>query len=459
MLKIVKSSFSSSGREKMYEEIKRLCDLSKKCILIVPEQQTVLAEGVMAEILPPSAALVFEVTNFTRLANTTFRALGGISGEYCDGAKKALIMWRTLSELAPALRVTQGKKEISASLVESSLRAVGEMQNLGILPDELSSCLELDAVRGDERLSAKLGDHSKIYTLYKSVLSERYSDSASDADAMLEKLAQNPDFLSNTAIFIDGFTSFTEGQYRLIGMLAKRSDVSVLLTLPSYREGAFEFAELRGAKERLLSAARRRDADVKMLKEEGYGKKTKESLAQICDLLWTTSTDFDNISLQNSQELRIFEAQTPFEECNFICEDIKRRVMEGASYSDFAIIARSLDKYSGILDGALQRSNIPAFMSYRKDIGEFEAIKLIYTAYSVMRSFSREDVITYAKCALSGISREECDEFESYVNKWQISGKRFTDAAVWSMNPLGYTVVDLMEPTKSSVESMKPEKK
>ena len=251
MLKIVKSSFSSSGREKMYEEIKRLSALSKKSILIVPEQQTVLAEGVMAEILPPSSALVFEVTNFTRLANTTFRALGGISGEYCDGAKKALIMWRALSELAPMLRVTQGRREISVGLVESSLAAVGEMQNLGILPNELATCVELDAVKRDERLSAKLTDLAKIYTLYKSILSEKYSDSANDADIMLEKLEHNPDFLADTTIVIDGFTSITEGQYRLIGTLAKRSDVSVILTLPSYREGAFEFAELRGAKERL----------------------------------------------------------------------------------------------------------------------------------------------------------------------------------------------------------------
>ena len=131
MLKIVKSAFASSGREKIYEEIKSLTSREERCILIVPEQQTVMAEGLLAKILPPSSALVFEVTNFTRLSNTTFRALGGISGEYCDAAKKSLLMWRTLTELSPVLRVTAGRKEINSGLVESSLRAVGEMQSLG----------------------------------------------------------------------------------------------------------------------------------------------------------------------------------------------------------------------------------------------------------------------------------------------------------------------------------------
>ncbi len=439
MLKIIRSGFSSSGREKIYEEIKELTSREERCILLVPEQQTVMAEGLLAKILPPSSALVFEVTNFTRLANTTFRALGGISGEYCDSAKKALIMWRALTELSPVLRVTAGRREINSGLVESSLRAVGEMQCLGISPEELSDSAELDGIKLDERLAGKLSDLSKIYTLYKSLLSEKYSDSGDDAEAMLEKLGANPAFLSDTKIFIEGFTSFTEGQYRLIGMLSSRTDVSVMLTIPSAREDAFEFSEIRAAKERLTRAARRHGAEIKLSKEEGYGKKTKESLSLICERLWTTSTHFDKISLQNGDDLRIFEAATPFEECGFVCEDIKRRIMAGASYSDFAIVARSLDRYAGILDTALSRAKIPAFTSYRKDIGEFEAIKLIYTAYSAARGFAREDVITYAKCALSGISREECDELEMYVNKWQISGRRFTDEGVWNMNPLGYT--------------------
>ena len=439
MLKIVKVGLASSGREKMYERIAELCNEEKRAILIVPEQQTVLAEGSMAKRLSPSAALTFEVTNFTRLANTTFRALGGLSGEYCDSAKKALIMWRVLSELAPVLRVMAGRREINSGLVESSLRAVGEMQSMGITPAALAELELLDSVKCDERLLGKISDLSKIYSLYKSTLSERYSDTASDADAMIEKLRDNPEFLADTEIFIDGFTSFTEGQYKLIGTMAERTALTLLLPISHVREDAFEYSEVRYAKEHLIKSARGAGADVKLAKEEGFGKKTKESLAQICDLLWTTFADYDNITLQNSDDLRIFEARTPFEECNFVCEDIKRRVMAGAAYHDFAIVARDTNRYAGILDTALARHGLPAFTSYRKDINAFEAIKLIYTAYSATCGFAREDVVTYAKCALSGISREECDELEMYVNKWQISGARFTDAAPWNMNPLGYT--------------------
>ena len=124
MLKIVRSGFSASAREAFCKEIESLCEKGSKSCLIVPEQQTVIAESMMSERLPASSNLVFEVTNFTRLANTAFRALGGLAGEYCDSAKKALIMWKALTELSPVLTMTSGRREINAGQVESALAAV-----------------------------------------------------------------------------------------------------------------------------------------------------------------------------------------------------------------------------------------------------------------------------------------------------------------------------------------------
>ena len=119
----------------------------------------------MAKRLPPSSVLCFEVTNFTRLANTTFRSLGGLSGEYCDSAKKSLIMWRTLSELSPTLSMTAGRSEINSGLVETALSAIGQMQNLGIRPADLAAASENEVLMRDGRLSKKLSDLASIFSL------------------------------------------------------------------------------------------------------------------------------------------------------------------------------------------------------------------------------------------------------------------------------------------------------
>ena len=67
-----------------------------------------LAEKDIMSELPPSASTIFEVTNFTRLADTVYRSIGGLAGEFSTKAKEALIMWKTLTELSPYLTMTGG---------------------------------------------------------------------------------------------------------------------------------------------------------------------------------------------------------------------------------------------------------------------------------------------------------------------------------------------------------------
>ena len=439
MLNIIKSGFFSGVEERMIDRIRALTEGGKRAYLIVPEQQTVTAEGQMAERLPSYAPLTFEVTNFTRFANSTFRALGGIAGEYCDSGKQALIMWRTLTELSPVLTMTQGRREIGAGLVERALRAVKEMQSLAITPEMLATISDTAEVREDKRLHGKLSDLSEIYALYKRLLSEKFSDTLDDATMMLERLKDNPDFLRDTEIFITGFTSFTEPQYALIGAIAARTELTLYLTVPKARGDAFEYGEIRQTEKRLKGSARLAGAEIRLKVEDDLKTVTPDELTSICNILWAKYSHIDNIYLQNEDTLRIFEALTPYEECDFIANDILKRVMSGARFSDFAVVARSIDKYRGILDTAFEKAGVPLFSGFRQDISSFEVIKLIYTAYAVIGGgFRREDVITYAKCGLSSVSREMCDEFEVYVNKWGINGSRFTDGDAWNMNPAGY---------------------
>ena len=436
MLKIIRSGFGGGAGERIVTGLTEAINNERQCYLIVPEQQTVMAESEMAQRLPKIAPLYFEATNFTRFANTVLRTLGGLSGEYCDSGKRALIMWRTITELAPHLNITS-RGEVNAGIVDQSLRAVAEMENLGITPDALAHSAPL--VSEDKRLSSKLSDLSKIYALYKDFINERYSDSNSTTNFTVKRLGDNPSFLSGAIFYIEGFTSFTEAQYALIGKLAARCEVNVFLPIPKGEKEGFEHKEIIRAEQRMKSYAAREGADVSLKKEDGRFNTQSEMLSQLPYAIWKINPIFDNISLQNNNELRIFEAATPFEECDFIASDIRRRVMDGERYSDFAIIARSADKYSGILDGALHGADIPYFLSTKTDVSSLEAVKLIYTAFTIIRNgFRREDVITYAKCGFSGISRDECDELEIYADTWQINGKRFIDGIDWNMNPLGY---------------------
>ena len=465
MIKIVEGGFYSGLHEVFREEIKAHVTEGKRVYLIVPEQQAVAAESEFADMLPDAAPLFFEVTNFTRLANTVFRGLGGADAEYCGKDKKALIMWRVLTELSATLTITGGRRDINAGTVERALAAINEMQNLGIEPDDLEA-LEENGFKADKRLCSKVSDLAKIMALYKRTLKEKYSDTADDVAAMTAKLKEHPGFFDGALFYVDGFTSFTEPQYEFLGLISRYESVTVGLTLPKAGAEAFEYTEVRGAKSRLLRSCDKHGAEKKLVRLADRADTSNIFLSECCNALWRTGGKIDNYCLQNTDALRIFECENSYSECELVAADIRGRVAKGAKFKDFAIIARRAEDYVGLIDNALESANIPCFISKKRDVASFEAIKLIYTAFTAISGgYKKEDVISYAKCAPCGIRREACDEFELYVEKWQLNGRRFTDGVIWNMNPDGYTVrraqdinerlIRINETRKSIVEPLK----
>ena len=437
MLRLIEGGFSSGSFDLLKKRIGECVKRGTKSYLIVPEQQTVLAERMMADELPASAPLSFEVTNFTRFANTVFRSLGGLCAKYCDNAKKKVLIYRALTESAPLLSTE--KREISVGACEKYLAAIKEMESLGITAGELSLAASNESIKDNARLITKLSDLSIVMMTYKKLLCEKYQDNAGEIDTVIEKLKRSPDFLSDTEFFIDGFTSFTNGQERLISLLLGHCDITVTLILPKARHDALEYTETRRTHDALTRAAARAGCEVKLERIESYGDTRDLFLRELSDNLWQYSSVFDNYGLHNADILRIFSAPTPYAECDLLCADIKKRIMEGARFSDFAIVARDAKRYAGVLDPSLEKYGLSAFTSYKKDLESYAAIKLIFAAYAVISSgFRREEVIEYARCGFTGIERERIDEFESYVEKWRLDKNRFLDPTPWLMNPRGY---------------------
>lgn len=439
MLRIIEGGFHSSAWEDIKLEISELTSKGERTFLVVPEQQAVSAEGELADILPPSAPLSFEVTNFTRLANTVYRALGGISKEYSNRAKESLIMWKTLTELSPFLSLTGGT-EVNSGAVESALMTVREMKSISATPEILAQLATNDVLATNARLVRKLEDVSKIMFLFEKLLREKYQSTEDECEKLAEKLNQNPDFFQGAHFYVSGFTSFTEPQYKVIRELISATKVNIHLIISRAEAESFEFSEIRKTKERLSALANKANAEKSIYRAVENASTTNPLLRETCRNLWKNNLKIDNESLQNTDSLRIFEASDPYEECDFVASDIKRRVMSGASFRDFAIVVRSEEKYSGILSSSLSAAGIPSFISKRTDLTSYEAIKLIYSSFAVIEgNFQRSDVIAYSKCGLSGISREACDEFELYTDTWQINGHGFTEDVFWNMNPDGYS--------------------
>ncbi len=440
MLNIIQGGLFSTAYLDMKDEILSLTVKGERIFLIVPEQQAVMAESEFIEFLPKSAPLTFEVTNFTRLANTVYREHGGIAAEYLTAGKDALIMWMALKQLSPQLKMNEGSREISEGLVSRALAACSEMKGLALSPDDVAVAAQDPRLGNERRLREKLTDISKIMTVYTRLQGERYTSSTDDAAKLAEILEADGDIFAGVHFYITGFTSFTAPQLSVLSALMKRTSVTVHLTISKLTEDFFEFSEIKQTKADLILRANEASVEKTLKRREGTAQDSNLAISETVNLLWRNFGKIDNLSLQNIENsIRMFEASDPYSASAFIASDIKRAVMDGASYRDFAIIARDSERYSGIIDAYLEEAGIPCFTSKRTDISKYEAVKLIYAAFAAIRSgYSRGDVLTYAKCRLSGIDAEACDEFELYSEMWQIDREQFSPKEDWGMSPRGY---------------------
>lgn len=442
MINLIEGGFFAGGRELVKKRIASLCEKQKRVFMIVPEQDTVSSEDEMAAYLSSSSPLFAEVTNFTRFTDVIFRHLGGISEKSVDSVKRSLIMWKTLTELSPVLETTSKNGNITHGSVSKMLAAVKQLQSFAVTASDLANVeKEISSGSDNGRLKSKLSDISKIISLYNLLLEEHRSNSEDVLLIAAEKLSSlDPSFLTDTEVFIEGFTSFTEPQYRIISEIAKRCPITVSLIIPKASPNSYEYSEAISTHKKLVSLASKSNVDVKLERIDGRYGVSSLLISEITDLLWKSNGTLNTDTLQDTDSVKVFEAENPYEECDFVATDIRRRVMAGADYSDFGVIARNADTYRGIIDVSFKKANVPLFFDQKSDISSYEAIKLIYSALSsICNGFKRSDVISYAKCSLSGLSRELADEFELYAEKWQINGKRFTDGIAWNMNPSGYT--------------------
>ena len=436
MLNIIEGGFLSGTHEYVIERIRALTVAGERAFLIVPEQQTVTREAEMTDLLPASAPLTFEVTNFTRLADTVFRTVGGIDGEHLDRTRRALVMWGVLRRLGKKGEINVNG-DISAGLVDRTLAAVADMDSAGIKSDEL--LFAKDALgEADRRLISKMSELGKIMAEYKRVTEERYVGGANDVAAMERMLKANPEVFSGAHFYVEGFTSFTESQYAVLAHLATVTDVSASLVIPKSMRDAFEYLETVDTEKRLLLLAKKCGFEARITRFDGCvgNQYINECIKEI----WRTEPKIDPAVLPYSNEIKIIESNNPFDECDFIAEDISRRVSRGARFSDFAIIARHADGYDGIIDRALAKAHVPCFYSRKRDADSFKPIKLIHSAYAaILYGYRAEDVIAYAKCTPGDLTRDECDELELYIKTWQIKGHNLLSDEPFTMNPDGYS--------------------
>ncbi len=424
----------------------RICELAaeslsqgRRVFLIVPEQMAVEAEARMTDLIGENPSLNLEILNFRRLCNRVFREYGGLSYNYVTKSGKLLLMWQTLSELAPMLNCDTA---VTRAEAQKMLSAVSEFKSYNVTPHALErAAKKLSDDETKKKLTDKLSDLSLIFAAYTNALKESLDDAADDLSKAAELLHTNKLF-SGADIFLDSFNGFTPQELSVIDELfagAENVTLSLCLDAPPETVGDELFENQRATAITLKRMASRLGREISETTLTGNQRTDKAALKFIESALWSLDITADGAYKGKTDDLSLIMCTSLFSECEAVAADILKRVRGGAMWKDFTIITRGVERYDGILDVILEKYQIPHFTSKRVDIKTRPLIKLVLSALSLgFTNFRTSDVVSYIKTGLTGLTPDEVSELENYAELWRIRGhKRWCDE--WTMNPAGYT--------------------
>ena len=431
----------------------RICDAAaaslatgRRVFLVVPEQMAVDAEQRMADRIGDAPSLSLEILNFRRLTNRIFREYGGLSYSYITKSGRSLMMWQTLTELAPML---SSDAAVDRARVAKMLGAVSEFKAYNITPRALERAAES---LGEGAFSSKLSDLSLIFASYTNLVAEVCDDAADDLTKAAELLREH-DFFAGAHVCFDAFHGFTPQEFAILReILRQAADVTISLPLDPNDSTRDPFENQRTTANLLLRLAKTAGGEVTMTRLTENHRAASPELRFLEENLWSLDLAKEDAWHGDAPALRLAECPSLFAECEAAAVDICRRVRAGARWRDFAVITRGLDRFEGILDVIFEKYGIPCFLSRRTDIKSKPLIRFILTALTLgAANFRTADVITLVKTGLAGITPDEAFLLENYAETWSIRG-----ASRWSedfdMNPDGYTAVFTEEAARRLVE-------
>ena len=436
MIKIVYGGAGCGKSTYVYDCIINDLKDGKKPLLIVPDQNVLSAERAVTDRAVDVSTVELEVLSFRRLANHVFRTLGGLSFNDIDDGGRLLIMWRVLRETSAFLKAYNRVDDRNTAFAELMLETVNELKQFAITP----AMLEVAGKKLEEKhknLSDKLFDISFIYATYQAFLSKEYNDPADELTRLSETL-ENSGFFKGYSVYFDSFDNFTPQQYGVISHIVDGADDVTFSICYDPKDTTGVFSATKRCYRSLCKLIDRMNAS----KDEVYLPENKsikyDDISYVSKNLWRHDLLSESFSGDNSH-VDTIACHDKFEECEAVVCDILKKVRGGVRYKDILIISRDINAYEGIIDSELENNGIPFFMSRRTDITTKPIFKLILAALSVKnKGWQFNDVISYVKTGLAGISYDECDILENYASSWNIKCKRWYDGIDWNMNPDGF---------------------
>ena len=409
------------------EILRRIAD-DVKCrrpgrFLMVPELISHDMERRLCAAAGDTASRYAEVLSFTRLARRVADSMGNAAMACLDNGGRVVAMAAAARQMTSRLKAyaaVETKPEFLSGLID----CVDEFKRCCITSGDLNAAAE----KAEGSLAQKLEELSLLMAGYDSLCSRGKRDPRDQMTWLLEQLELGT-FGQEHTFYIDGFPDFTRQNLAIIDYLIQTSP-SVTVSLNCDRPGS-DLLAFEKAGQTALDLIRCAQKAGVPFEVEVVGT-ASSSMEILRDKLYQGSIA-DGCA---SDVLKVYHADSVWQECMAAAQQIRSLVAEGNRYRDITLVCTDMTAYQSVVDMIFHRFHIPVYRSGTEDILQKTVINTVLTALdAALGGFDHKDTMRYLRSALSPLDPDTCDMVENYTIVWGIRGTRWTQA--WDLHPDG----------------------
>ena len=385
-------------------------------LVLVPEQDTVQAELMLARRLKLDVFWNLEVLSPTRLVRRVQGLMGGSARVWLSDAGRAMALRGAMLSLRDSLKYFRSGSQGAADSMGDFLVELKRGE-----ADETALRLAADRLPADGALAQKLYDLAAIYEAYEGRMAGKYLDGEDALRACAAQIAACQE-LSAYTVVADGFDVLPRTTLRMLAALAGRCRAvyaSFSVAGPDagdaalYEQSRLSLETLRG-----MCAESGVPVQVEVLPDRALPDPGLEHLAR-------------NLFAQRPQRMspppsvHIVQARDPYMEAEraagYLFEQCRTL---GLRYRDMAVVCGDMDVYGERLKQAFQRRNMRAYIDRAPTADRHPAAQYLLAAMAgAARYYRLDDMLRCLKSGCCGLSERECDRLELYAMEHGLEGK------------------------------------
>lgn len=442
MLASLEFIIGRSGTGKTEHCLSEICEkikevpLGSALILLTPEHMTYKLERELAERLSPNGAgfMRAHVFGFRRFARKILLETGAGRETRISEVGRRLLLRKILTEKGDSLKVF-ARVAKKRGFTEELSDLIKEIKSY-----RLSSDLLRQAGETLDKDHAHLAGKLKEISLLSEAFAERMQGRATDAEDMMELLAQKipqAPLLKGAEIWLDGFTFFNPQEREAVRALLETAD-SVHITLPLAGSKGVQRVAL-GEPENtldtgLFNRAYKTYKVISALYQEQGGhapgiihleknwRAQKEELKAIEASLFSSRPA---APVEACGGVRLIEAANRRLEAGAVAGDILRLAREGWRYQDIGVLVRDEEAYGTTLELVFNDYAIPYFYDRKRPGSHHPIAELLRSSLEIIRRGWRyESVFLALRTSFFPCSEDDIDKLENYVLEFGIHGRR-----------------------------------